>query len=667
MNCYFSLYRFLFVIVTFISVVVLSSCKKTLQDESPSYDRTTVSFRVTGVNSETGISKLGMSEKSVFIAETLNQSKVNTISKNVSLEVNQSVENIPSYFDNMSDVLDKGLPSSKTRSKMASVNSLSSDAKFRLVLINSSGVIVHNEQASSDDIITFELIVGEQYSWYAYSYGDADDIPVSAGEIVNTPLDKHFLYAKSITPLIGQANNNSVSIVFEHQVALISIELDYDKLYAEIPADASNASSISTNFDWSLNNLENAIYSADFSLRTGQVSNHLSADPVNLNEILRDHPTDRNVKVAQLYTVAPPNEVTPTTSFSVTLNLLKVRYPNMAVGTTVSLIGDGKSTVPNTFTGLTIEPGKKFVAKFKLKYTFPPAKILQVIGTAAAGFVGEHNSYGSYRMLIQGENFSTSYANSIFNGHFWREVLATVTGLEAALHLDSGTPPDIVVLGGNYILSANDITALMTYLDRGGVLFLLTGDIYVNAASLPSHQEFLRTLFDTPSLVTSQSAYAAGSVYNLSDYDDRILNGPFGDVRSQYWGKYFRQTIVLTNFPESEIVPYSWATPVNSNETNLEGVTMFKHKKRHVFWVGDGSFIYASTNDTSPMYPFAVSDPPQIPVSHAYGIEGGGVAARTYHVSNSILYGNFLAWASANANFFGINHGGLGLGPYHEF
>ncbi|MCI0921728.1 fimbrillin family protein [Sphingobacterium rhinopitheci] len=677
MNSYFTSYRFLFVIVTFIAVIAFVSCEKALHDESISSEKATVSFKVAGVNSEASISKLGTSDRAVYTTKIVGQSKANTISKNVSLEVDQSVENMSSSFDNMSIALAKGGSASKTPNKKAALSYLPSDAKFRIVLINPSGVIVYNEQTTSDEVITFDLIIGEQYSWYAYSYADDEDIPVATGEVVRTPIDRDFLYAKSATPLIAQAKNNPVSIVFNHQVALISIELDYDKLYAEIPTDASNPSSISTNFDWSLDHPEGFLYSADFSLRTGQVSNEVSDDLVDLNELLKDHPTARNVKVVELYTVASPSTVTPSTSFSVTLNLLKARYPNMAVGSTVNLIG-GSSTVSNTFTDLTRTAGKKYVAKFKLKYTFPSFKILHVAGNEGVGFVVDDVHHASYDMLHKAINFSTTTANSVVRSEgFTHETISTTTGLEAALHLTSGTPPDIVILGGGYNLSSNDISSLVTYLDRGGVLFLMSGGVSTNLNYSAGHQEFFQSLFNTPSIIASPSDYGGGSVYKLTPYDDGILNGPFGDVQSQYWGKHnlVNKTIVLKNFPVADVVQYSGSNPVNSNETVSDGATMLKHKNRHFFWVGDGGFVYVlslyNTMTFNHTAPFALFNLPlekrSLPMARPYGIAGGEFAERAFSVYNSTIYGNFIAWAVANAEFFGINNGGLGSGPYHEF
>lgn len=215
--------------------------------------------------------------------------------------------------------------------------------------------------------------------------------------------------------------------------------------------------------------------------------------------------------------------------------------------------------------------------------------------------------------------------------------------------------PDIIVISyPSRILNQNTADKLNNYLNQNGVLILLLEDPGgVSADTQKSSQIFLRTVFGNTNITqknTTSDAFS-GSVYQYSTtINDEVINGPFGDLRGKYWGEDASYTSLVSGLPSDQIIEYSTAYDYSMGVANSGYINSFRHKTKNLIFVGDGGFIvYQKGSATPTAYPFGL-DNNNIPVERAN--YGRGIK---YNVSNSIFFGNVMAWAIKMAEYNGIN------------
>ncbi len=705
-NKYFSLAKLALVIMML--TLVFTSCKKTLVNEETPNNATTVSFRVSSNDIKQNLSKKAFNEplrttETILIKENSATHTKKLQIPTISLEKINDIEFMKPTF---------GIPSSSEGlKKIAASSPMVPKVKYRIVILDLSNNIVTTVQSTVHEIVSIDLVLGQQYNWYAYSYDDENEIPApSSSQIIETPINRDLLYAKSNAPFTVVAGENPISIIFNHQLALLSIELDYDRLFATIPTNNANSESISENLDWEIRNQADFLYKGNFSLLTGEVSDQ-ELYAININDIVKDHPTSKNVKVAQCYFVPPPSGAPVSNTVTVRLNSLKVKFPNRI--NTDQMVEDPNG-MSNTFQNLSSTKGAKYIAKFKFSYNFnKKLNILHVTRdnnyayaaqprnfsegspmTASSPTLSPLDHHTSYNMIKEPRNFGLLPNSVVRADGFGHRRISTNFHIDTALHLGNNPtipPPDIVIIGTYYQMDDNDTQALVDYVNRGGVLFLMSDGI--NTSDYQSHRLFFQRLFNDLSTTSNLAGFENGSVYKLADIDDEILNGPFGDVRMKHWGEDASKTIALENYPIAEVTAYSKSLPVNHlPAVTSPGATMIRHNKKHFFWVGDGGFIacdevsgahgspsdpvtgswasYAnqpfatatSSTKTSRKHPYPYDEVKHyefFPVPRKYGYTGNGYLEYHHDVYNSTVFANFMAWAVANATFYGINTGGL--------
>nr|WP_314498767.1 hypothetical protein [uncultured Chryseobacterium sp.] len=281
----------------------------------------------------------------------------------------------------------------------------------------------------------------------------------------------------------------------------------------------------------------------------------------------------------------------------------------------------------------------------------PVKKIVHVSYNSDYGFAAGQKA--AYNLLNSPQNFGTLATSLVKTEGFTHVNVTSAGGL--LTQLNAVEKPDIVIIAVHYIINAAERTALVNYLNQGGVLILMTDNANGSGEVTP-HVNVLRDVFASPA-ITYSTIYSAGAVYPMINQNDKILNGPFGDIRGKHWGEDSSSTIMLQNVPSSAITAYSGGSAINSTTTN-NGVTMFKHNSLNLFWIGDGGFLanfYA--NGEYPGFtvqPF-VTDSNNFPLLKNYGFAGNGYSAGSLQVYNSVLFANVMAWAIEQAEFQGIN------------
>lgn len=272
--------------------------------------------------------------------------------------------------------------------------------------------------------------------------------------------------------------------------------------------------------------------------------------------------------------------------------------------------------------------------------------------------IGYETAYGysaytgpSRSLMDSPSNFGTTASSIVKYEGFTHISLGNAPSL-SALQTALNNKPDIVIMGYNYTPNGAEINAISSYLNKKGVVIAFTDD--ANVA-----QNLFRGIFSDPA-ISAGNGGGGGSVYALSNSDDPILNGPFGDVRGKNWGEDASATVNISGLT-SGFIPYSYAQPINST-TARTGISGMRNTSLHFIWFGDGGFV-SNENANGNQYTSNTIEPFVAPGSggyfpvqkSAYGYAGNGYAAGSMQVQNSILFANMIAWAVKQAEFNGIN------------
>lgn len=357
-------------------------------------------------------------------------------------------------------------------------------------------------------------------------------------------------------------------------------------------------------------------------------------------------------------TITLPVNVTALGSYTVTTNTVDgISFSGSGTFTStgnqnITLSGTGTPTSTSVKT-ITItsdsQGGVSTTCSVNVVVVIPKKTVLHIGLETAYGY----SAYtGPSRSLMDSPtNFGTA-ASSIVKYEGFTHISLGSSPSSAALQTALNNKPDIVVIGYNYTPNVTDAGYIASYLNKKGVVIAMTDDT-------GTAQNLFRGIFSDPTISASYGS-GAGSVYALTNSDDPILNGPFGDVRGKNWGEDASTTVNISGLT-SGFVPYSYAQPVNST-TARTGISGLRNTSLNFIWFGDGGFL-SNENANGNQYtsntiePFvAPSTGGYFPVQKsAYGYAGNGYAAGGMQVQNSILFANMIAWAIKQAEFNGIN------------
>lgn len=187
------------------------------------------------------------------------------------------------------------------------------------------------------------------------------------------------------------------------------------------------------------------------------------------------------------------------------------------------------------------------------------------------------------------------------------------------------TKVDIVVIGYSYNISTTQATFFSNYLNTGGVLIALCQDA-------TSDQLLLRAAFNDPSITIAADKRNGGDCYQLPNFDNPILNGPFGDIRGKYIGEDPSRADVIS----LRTVPLTYLN----------------------WYYTDYNYAVATSIDNG-----IVSNPTSVPLTISTGTYtsidntnyGNGGSSYYQTVVNSKFIANAIAWVLQQAEFNGIN------------
>ena len=167
--------------------------------------------------------------------------------------------------------------------------------KYRLLLYK-DGKFVTSLHAQSGVASRVEVVKGEEYTWYAYSYNTTDNIPDvanPAAPVIESAVDKPLLYAKGTVTVTGAGNVDKPLLVrFAHRTSKIGAELSARGMFAGLE-------SITANFAGT-----DYIQKGTLNVLTGQYESMTAVDVGNLVFTNFSVKTKDTIKVASYYTAA---------------------------------------------------------------------------------------------------------------------------------------------------------------------------------------------------------------------------------------------------------------------------------------------------------------------------------------------------------------------------
>ena len=594
----------------------------------------------------------------------------------------------------------------KISKKIASTSVVYPYMRYRILLYNvTTGLLEKNIETDASRPLEIPVISGDEYKWYAYSYNTAGNVdqPVMENNIptIRTFSDKEFIWASSGSSPI-QASNAPIplDINFEHKVAEVIIEIDTKDLHGTI-------TDLEVEFDQ-----PNYLNTAKINLQTGIGSEVMDYGAPILDEnSFLSIPGDTTKLQTRIYTADPANLASGQQSSGLNLKINKLTAEHHGGQTREFLkTSDPPKLLSFNFTSPSI--AKSHVASMAFRYTIPTKRILHVIGYQLNndddqwGFAAqprvrvldnwtyvESANFSPLNMIKAPLNFGNE-PNSIVQSRGFTHARSTHIDKLATKIAIPGEIPDIVIISVYYQLTAADITALTAYLNNGGVVIMMTDSaIPLNAQTYPNEvdpvESFFQTIFNNTAITldygNTTNRYFGPMLFELDHertINDRIINGPFGNLSGKYWGNDSYAVVQAKNLPigtgPNEVTVYSNPQAENSALPPL-GVSMFKHNSKNLFWIGDGSFLSHPSRSSSgwstgwSAEPFATVGTNQnnphsgpnhfhYPVPKRYGVDynhpilgniGFSYGAEVY---NAPLFANLMAWALYQSEFFGKNN-----------
>lgn len=283
-----------------------------------------------------------------------------------------------------------------------------------------------------------------------------------------------------------------------------------------------------------------------------------------------------------------------------------------------------------------------------------PASVIPLAQAGMFGFGLYNNNFGyvaqtsgSSSLINSPNNFGTANNSTVNSSGFNHMGTLAFDAITPANFLNTSlwnSNPDIIINGyHSNTTSSVVIDSLANYLERGGILIMF--DEYSTAANSITVRLMKKLCPVESASITTSPSGGAGSVYTMTTtIDDDITNGPFGNVLGQIWGEDASTTRRFSGLPADSIIAYT-----TIDESGTTYVTMFRHKRLNLFFVGDGGFISNDNNYKGDSYasfticPFAI-DTNNSPVVRKNWGTGG-----TNEVYNSIIFANLMYWATKNA------------------
>ena len=526
---------------------------------------------------------------------------------------------------------------SPSKAVRASVTPMQNGTTYRILLMNMRDQrIERSELATAGTLLEIDVHKGQEYKWFAYSYNNNEsiDAPDLTAPKLQSRTDVPLLYASG-NVTASTVGTTPISINFTHQLTQLHVEVDTRGLFGGIESMEAEFSG-------------DCISTGSFNVLTGAFEGPLDIQNQTKLQFHKPDSSSNRIQLAKCYTSS-----THLTSYKVQFSDLSIRLINDQVESLSAKFPSGGLVEFGSYTGSS--KGKILKGMLEMWKVFPSKKILHVEGNSHYSYAASNPDRASGAFLRNPHNFGPKSNFLRIDGFESETILATANALKNRLANPSNYP-DIIIAGMFSGFVSADYTALAEYIRRGGVVFLMieNTNTYVD--------NFMKSIFgNTVSTATYDSG---GAIYTMTNGDADVLNWRFGDVRGKTWGQDFSATLYVQGIPEGQVIEYSNSS---RNYASRTGVSMFRHKTKHLFFVGDTGFL--SSELRSGQYagyllePFATkTDGTDFPVPHmAYGNSAAWGSldypktAASYEAYNSVIFGNVFALLVATSHYNGID------------
>ncbi|PVH25159.1 hypothetical protein [Sphingobacterium corticibacter] len=593
--------------------------------------------------SRTSTISMGDDKGGFYVDHVMSQTSVGTIVESV-----LPTSEILSFSDRSATISPAAIP-------------MQNGYRYRIFLYNkNNGQLWRTLQGTAGTPLSMEGQKGETYLWYAYSYNDSEALPEPSNindPSIETSINRDFLYASGeITIASNLQEDYILGITFERKVAQVHIKID-----GTVLARFATINNLNAAFD-----RNDYLKKGRFSVR----SNQMNTIDVVPTEIIFNNPSPDNTWERTYYTVDPAS----ISKYNVVINDLPVKFDEVREEISQRNLATyygaaNKPTFTTEFENAAI--GQRLSSVLNLNYQVSPLRILHISSGASYGYALERGP--AWDFLNASENFgdlpesvikmgswspgqgSWAGGNRTQNADENRMVYAATTAFDNRLAerlaaTNTNNRPDIVIIGYDMTnIRPSVARSLNNYLNSNGVVIMMLQ----NATSNDTHS-FFNTMFGVSNIGTVSSG-SAGAMYPIEGNNptDKILNGPFGDVRGRYWGEDAGTTLGLTNLPPSQITIYSYGNAINRSSVTPR-VTMFKHNTKNFFFIGDGGFVSYNGGRSFVICPFNYNTVLKRPLPKAYGNAGSGYSAGSRDAYNSVVIANIMAWAVEKAELQGI-------------
>jgi len=274
-----------------------------------------------------------------------------------------------------------------------------------------------------------------------------------------------------------------------------------------------------------------------------------------------------------------------------------------------------------TFTLYSNSPLTSPVCTVDFQSTYPDMKVAGVGGYWNPGRLAS----GYTRFFNSINNFGPS-------GTLPTKSIAIVGPGDQGLGAAINRSPDILII--NFPITIGPIAAstLAAYINQGGVVLFFSEDGASTRAMFAALGES----------VSTSTGGGAGTMHNLLNTSDPVLDGPFKDVKGMKVVEDRSTTVTISGY-SANIIPLASA----GGGINPGGTMIARHATKGFIWFGDAGFD-ARLDGLNPgaAYPWNMdANGVPLPTNTA-----GGQAQNTFVVANAV------AWAIKYVTEYGINH-----------
>lgn len=628
-----------------------SSCKKD-ESSNSSTGESMISVNINPVEDFQNLQKIASTSP--------RQEYITLLNDMINVDNNFSVQ----VFGEEETIASANKSSSKYKSvKQAATTPLNDGVKYVILLYignqfqkSAIGTVGTPLQLSSRDNTT--------YTWYAYSYNNGANIPLPSD--TNAPLiptgNEELLFATGT--FITTSGVKDLPITFKHQLGKLKIRLSSENLYAKIQSITSELTG-------------DYIKKGNLNLKTGNIQDFTSVNQNN-NIIFTVDPTDDAVYWAEFVTA----EV-DLSAIEMRFTELTVKYINTKViqeiGVTNILQTLNQKLTANTFNNI---KGKVYTSYVNLLHKISPKAFAITDNLGGADNEALREAFRNVQSNnINGSNVGNSIPIVSINVSSPIQEITNSSALTNFLRASNtaSSYPDILIVTRYSNVNSTNAQYFKTFVDKGGYVLMYAVD-----EGSGNSLDILNAIFPQYTMaITANGDGSTRRTYALpraSFPGDSILDGPFNDALGLFkrnfsttdgvyqdlmsnnwrWGTGSFVAGSLSGIPDNEIIAYTRfgdgdGTFTSSQNARRNNLTMYRHKKKHIFHVLDRNFL---RGDFPP--PTGQAGPYNHPYQYDATRNFFPVPRKNYGpnnatVMNSTIFWNAIAWALINSEFYGPN------------